>query len=41
MDALGHTRFALYGTDTGMPIAYKFPAADHVRAGDRRSGEDQ
>ena len=23
MDALGHTRFALYGTDTGMPIAHK------------------
>jgi len=24
VDALGHTRFALYGTDTGgMPIAYK------------------
>src|SRR5213592_4956904 len=22
MDALGHRRFALYGTDTGMPIAY-------------------
>jgi pseudouridine-5'-phosphate glycosidase len=24
IDALGHTWFALYGTDTGMPIAYKF-----------------
>ena len=22
MDALGHERFAIYGTDTGMPIAY-------------------
>ena len=28
MDALGHQRFALYGTDTGMPIAYAV-AADH------------
>ena len=28
MDALGHPRFALYGTDTGMPIAYAV-AADH------------
>jgi pimeloyl-ACP methyl ester carboxylesterase len=28
MDALGHHRFALYGTDTGMPIAYAV-AADH------------
>jgi pimeloyl-ACP methyl ester carboxylesterase len=28
MDALGHDRFALYGTDTGMPIAYAM-AADH------------
>ena len=28
MDALGHPRFALYGTDTGMPIAYAL-AADH------------
>jgi pimeloyl-ACP methyl ester carboxylesterase len=28
MDALGHRRFALYGTDTGMPIAYAL-AADH------------
>jgi pimeloyl-ACP methyl ester carboxylesterase len=28
MDALGHSRFALYGTDTGMPIAYAL-AADH------------
>jgi pimeloyl-ACP methyl ester carboxylesterase len=28
MDALGHERFALYGTDTGMPIAHAL-AADH------------
>ena len=28
MDELGHERFALYGTDTGMPIAYAL-AADH------------
>ena len=28
MEALGHERFALYGTDTGMPIAYAL-AADH------------
>ena len=28
MDALGHPRFALYGTDVGMPIAYAL-AADH------------
>jgi pimeloyl-ACP methyl ester carboxylesterase len=28
MAALGHQRFALYGTDTGMPIAYAL-AADH------------
>jgi pimeloyl-ACP methyl ester carboxylesterase len=28
MEALGHDRFALYGTDTGMPIAYAL-AADH------------
>src|SRR5690242_18257911 len=28
MDALGHRRFALYGTDTGFPIAYAL-AADH------------
>jgi pimeloyl-ACP methyl ester carboxylesterase len=28
MDALGHQRFALYGTDTGMAIAYAM-AADH------------
>ena len=28
MEALGHERFALYGTDTGMPIAYAV-AADH------------
>jgi pimeloyl-ACP methyl ester carboxylesterase len=29
MDALGHHRFALYGTDVGMPIAYAL-AADHA-----------
>ena len=28
MDTLGHQRFALYGTDVGMPIAYAL-AADH------------
>jgi pimeloyl-ACP methyl ester carboxylesterase len=28
MEALGHQRFALYGTDVGMPIAYAV-AADH------------
>jgi len=28
MEALGHQRFALFGTDTGMPIAYAV-AADH------------
>ena len=28
MDALGHPRFALYGTDVGMPMAYAL-AADH------------
>ena len=28
MDALGHQRFAVYGTDTGMPIAHAL-AADH------------
>jgi pimeloyl-ACP methyl ester carboxylesterase len=28
MEALGHQQFALYGTDTGMPIAYAL-AADH------------
>jgi pimeloyl-ACP methyl ester carboxylesterase len=28
MDTLGHPRFATYGTDTGMPIAYAL-AADH------------
>jgi pimeloyl-ACP methyl ester carboxylesterase len=28
MEALGHERFALYGTDTGLPIAYAL-AADH------------
>jgi pimeloyl-ACP methyl ester carboxylesterase len=34
MDALGHQRFALYGTDTGMPIAYAL-AADHPDIVDR------
>src|ERR1700759_4013556 len=34
MDALGHQRFALYGTDTGMPIAYAL-AADHPDRLDR------
>jgi pimeloyl-ACP methyl ester carboxylesterase len=28
MDALGHQRFAVFGTDTGMPISYAL-AADH------------
>jgi pimeloyl-ACP methyl ester carboxylesterase len=28
MDALGHQRFAVLGTDTGMPISYAL-AADH------------
>ncbi len=28
MEALGHQRFAMYGTDTGMPIGYAL-AADH------------
>ena len=34
MDALGHQRFALYGTDVGMPIAYAL-AADHPHRVDR------
>ena len=34
MDALGHHRFALYGTDVGMPIAYAL-AADHRDRVDR------
>jgi pimeloyl-ACP methyl ester carboxylesterase len=34
MDALGHPRFALYGTDVGMPIAYAV-AADHPERVDR------
>jgi pimeloyl-ACP methyl ester carboxylesterase len=34
MDALGHRRFALYGTDVGMPIAYAL-AADHPERVDR------
>jgi pimeloyl-ACP methyl ester carboxylesterase len=34
MDALGHPRFALYGTDVGMPIAYAL-AADHPKRVDR------
>src|SRR5262250_3577375 len=34
MDALGHQRFALYGTDVGIPIAYAL-AADHPDRVDR------
>jgi pimeloyl-ACP methyl ester carboxylesterase len=34
LDALGHPRFALYGTDTGMTIAYAL-AADHPDRVDR------
>ena len=34
MDALGHDRFAVYGTDVGMPIAYAL-AADHRERVDR------
>jgi pimeloyl-ACP methyl ester carboxylesterase len=34
LDALGHTRFAVYGTDTGMPIAHAL-AADHPERVDR------
>ena len=34
MDALGHERFAVYGTDTGMPIAYAL-AADYPDRIDR------
>jgi len=34
MDALGHPRFAVYGTDVGMPIAYAL-AADHRGRVDR------
>jgi pimeloyl-ACP methyl ester carboxylesterase len=34
MDGLGHPRFAMYGTDTGMPIAYAL-AADHPDRLDR------
>jgi pimeloyl-ACP methyl ester carboxylesterase len=34
MDALGHQRFAMYGIDTGMPIAYAL-AADHPDRLDR------
>jgi pimeloyl-ACP methyl ester carboxylesterase len=34
MKALGHERFAVYGTDTGMPIAYAL-AADHPERVDR------
>jgi pimeloyl-ACP methyl ester carboxylesterase len=34
MDALGHQRFALYGTDVGMPTAYAL-AADHRDRVDR------
>jgi pimeloyl-ACP methyl ester carboxylesterase len=34
MDVLGHQRFALYGTDTGMPISYAL-ASDHPELLDR------
>ena len=34
MGVLGHSRFALYGTDVGMPIAYAL-AADHRNRVDR------
>ena len=34
MEALGHQRFAMYGTDVGMPIAYAL-AADHPERLDR------
>jgi pimeloyl-ACP methyl ester carboxylesterase len=34
MDALGDQRFGLYGTDTGMPIAYAL-AADHPKRVER------
>jgi pimeloyl-ACP methyl ester carboxylesterase len=34
MDALGHQRFALYGTDVGMPVAYAL-TADHRDRVDR------
>ena len=34
MDALGHERFAVYGTDTGMPIVHAL-AADHPERVDR------
>jgi pimeloyl-ACP methyl ester carboxylesterase len=34
MNALGHRRFALYGTDVGMPVAYAL-AADHRERVDR------
>jgi pimeloyl-ACP methyl ester carboxylesterase len=34
MDALGHRRFALYGTDVGMPVSYAL-AADHPDRVDR------
>ncbi|HKA96256.1 MAG TPA: alpha/beta hydrolase [Streptosporangiaceae bacterium] len=34
MDALGYSRFAMYGTDVGMPIAYAL-AADHPDRLDR------
>ncbi len=34
MDELGHQRFAVYGTDTGMPIAYAL-AADHPKRVER------
>src|SRR6266849_2798634 len=31
MEALGHQRFAMYGTDVGMPIAYALAADHHER----------
>jgi pimeloyl-ACP methyl ester carboxylesterase len=34
METLGHHRFAMYGTDVGMPIAYAL-AADHPDRLDR------
>ena len=34
MDALGHQRFALYGTDVGMPIAYAL-TVDHLERVER------
>ena len=47
MDALGHQRFALYGTDVGMPIAYalaadelmSLPFPETLRASRRNAGQ--